>query len=206
MRTQALTASQKQLVEENIQLASYVARRFTNIMRYTGLDYDDLVSLAYMGLCRGARLYDPERSNPSTYLVRCCETTILQELRKWRTRRGSTQVISLESTAWFLDNPAATLGDVVADKDTDVESEAIAHVALRRVMEESTERELTILKLYNLGMSQSAISPIIGVSQSHVSRIIRGIRRRADEALAESDGRTRNEENSAIDQRAAAIG
>lgn len=163
MRTQALTASQKQLVEENIQLASYVARRFTNIMRYTGLDYDDLVSLAYMGLCRGARLYDPERSNPSTYLVRCCETTILQELRKWRTRRGSTQVISLESTAWFLDNPAATLGDVVADKDTDVESEAIAHVALGRVLAESTERELTILKLYNLGMSQSAISPIIGV-------------------------------------------
>lgn len=206
MRTQALTASQRRLVEDNIRLATFVAKRFTSVMEYAGLDFDDLFSLACLGLCHGAQLYNPAISKPSTYLCRCCESAILQELRKERRRRGIAQIVSLDAPAPCTLNAELTLGDVLEAHDTDVENEVIAHMALAHVLGEATELELTALQLYASGMNQTEIASIIGVSQSYVSRIIAKIRRRADEALAESDGRTRNEENAAIDQRAAAIG
>lgn len=202
MGTLPLTDSQRRLVEENIRLATYVAKRFTGVMECAGLDFDELFSLACIGLCHGARLYDPEVSKPSTYLCRCCETAILQELRKLRRQAQLVKTVSLDAPVGHLENDA-TLGDILEDLNTDVESEAIAHMVLSRIEEEATAQEQTVMQLYASGMRQMEIAPIVGVSQSYVSRILAKMRRRANEALTESDGR---ECNAAIDCRAEANG
>lgn len=205
MRTKALTDSQRRLVEDNIRLATFVAKRFTGAMECTGLDFDDLFSLACLGLCHGARLYNPAISKPSTYLCRCCESIILQELRKERRRMGIARTVSLDAPVpWNLD-AELTLGDVLEAPNT-VENEAIAHMALTHVLEEATELEQTALQLYASGMSQTEIALIVGVSQSYVSRILAKMRKRANEALAESDGRECNANRSAIDCRAESAG
>lgn len=206
MCTQTLTDGQRRLVEDNIRLATFIAKRFTGVMAYTGLDFDDLFSLACLGLCRGAQLYDPAISKPSTYLCRCCETAILHELCKIRRRRGIAHVVSLdESIPWFPD-AEVTLGDLLEDKATDVASDAVAHMALTHVLEEATERELTVLNLYASGMNQTEIAPIVGVAQTTVSRILAKVRRCANEVLAESDGRECHASGSAIDCRAESAG
>lgn len=202
MDAQALTDSQRRLVEDNIRLATFVAKRFTGIMECAGLDFDDLFSLACLGLCHGAQLYDPAISKPSTYLCRCCENAILQELRKLRRQAQLVKTVSLDAPVGHLENDV-TLGNILEDLNTDVESEAIAHMVLSRIEEEATAQELTVMQLYASGMRQTEIAPIVGVSQSYVSRILAKIRRRANEALAESDGR---ECHAAINRRAAAAG
>lgn len=204
MCAQALTDSQRRLVEENIRLATHVAKRFTNVLKCTGLDFDDLFSLACLGLCYGARLYNPALSKAS-YLYKCCENAILQELRKRRNRNQQARIVSMDASAWFLDTEA-TLGDILEDPDADVENEAIAHMALAHVLGEATERELMILKLYAIGMNQTEIAPIVGISQCHVSRILAKMRKRANEALTESDGRECNASRSGIDCRTESAG
>jgi len=57
------TAVSEELVAANLGLARQAAWRFH---RKTGQPYDDLEAVAYVGLIRGCRRYDPERVNPGS--------------------------------------------------------------------------------------------------------------------------------------------
>jgi hypothetical protein len=57
------TAGSEDLVTQNLGLARQAAWRFH---RRTGQPYDDLEAIAFVGLIRGCRRYDPERLNPGT--------------------------------------------------------------------------------------------------------------------------------------------
>jgi hypothetical protein len=59
----APTAVSEDLVTANLGLARQTAWRFH---RRTGQPYDDLEAIAFVGLIRGCRRYDPERLNPGT--------------------------------------------------------------------------------------------------------------------------------------------
>jgi RNA polymerase sigma factor (sigma-70 family) len=64
--------SKEELVTENMRLAPYCVRRFMSRYRIPaalGLDMDDLVSEAFLALCRAAELWDPSRGMFSTYAV-----------------------------------------------------------------------------------------------------------------------------------------
>lgn len=57
------TEHSEALVEANLGLARQAAWRWS---RKTGQAYDDLEAVAFMGLIRGCRRYDPQRINPGT--------------------------------------------------------------------------------------------------------------------------------------------
>jgi DNA-directed RNA polymerase specialized sigma subunit len=57
------TALSERLIRDNMALARSRAQRYAS---KTGQPYDDLESIAYMGLVRGCRAYDPARINPGT--------------------------------------------------------------------------------------------------------------------------------------------
>lgn len=57
------TEQSETLVEANLGLARQAAWRWS---RKTGQPYDDLEAVAFVGLIRGCRRYDPERLNPGT--------------------------------------------------------------------------------------------------------------------------------------------
>jgi RNA polymerase sigma factor (sigma-70 family) len=64
--------SREELVTENMRLAPYCVRRFLSRYRVPaalGLDTDDLISEAFLALCRAAELWDPSRGMFSTYAV-----------------------------------------------------------------------------------------------------------------------------------------
>ena len=100
------TAISEELITANIGLARQAAWRFH---RKTGQPYDDLEAIAYVGLIRGCRRYDPERLNPgsgqpyalSTIVVPFINGEILHWFRdkghaikfptKWREKWGKVQ-------------------------------------------------------------------------------------------------------------------
>ena len=69
----------KTLIERNLRLVVYIARKFEN----TGMDIEDLTSIGTIGLIKAINTYNPSRNiKLATYASRCIENEILMFLRK----------------------------------------------------------------------------------------------------------------------------
>ena len=67
------------LIEHNLRLVIYIARKFDN----TGADSDDLVSVGTIGLIKAVNSFDPAKNiKLATYASRCIENEILMYLRR----------------------------------------------------------------------------------------------------------------------------
>lgn len=83
------TATSEQLIQRNMGLARQQAWKYH---RKTGQPYDDLEAIAYLGLIRGCRRYDPERVNPGTGRPYALSTIVVPfiagEILHWFRDRG----------------------------------------------------------------------------------------------------------------------
>jgi len=67
------------LVEHNLRLVVYIARRFEN----TGVSLEDLISIGTIGLIKAIGTYRLDRKiRLATYASRCIENEILMHIRK----------------------------------------------------------------------------------------------------------------------------
>ena len=63
-----------QLIERNLRLVVYIARRFEN----TGVGIEDLISIGTIGLIKGVSTFRADKNvRLATYASRCIENTIL---------------------------------------------------------------------------------------------------------------------------------
>ena len=63
-----------QLIERNLRLVVYIARRFEN----TGINIEDLISIGTIGLIKAINTYKPAKNiKLATYASRCIENAIL---------------------------------------------------------------------------------------------------------------------------------
>ena len=85
------TATSEDLIAANLGLARQAAWRFH---RKTGQPYDDLEAVAYVGLIRGCRRYDPERVNPGSGKAYAISTVVCPfitgEILHWFRDKGHT--------------------------------------------------------------------------------------------------------------------
>ena len=66
--------AKSQLIERNLRLVVYLARRFEN----TGIHLEDLISIGTIGLIKAVGTYQPAKNiKLATYASRCIENTIL---------------------------------------------------------------------------------------------------------------------------------
>ena len=69
----------EKLIEHNLRLVVYIARRFEN----SGVDLDDLVSVGTIGLIKAVNSFNSDKNiKLATYASRCIENEILMHLRK----------------------------------------------------------------------------------------------------------------------------
>ena len=69
----------QKLIEHNLRLVVYIARRFEN----TGIHIEDLISIGTIGLIKAINTYNPDKKiKLATYASRCIENEILMYLRK----------------------------------------------------------------------------------------------------------------------------
>lgn len=162
------------LVEHNLRLVVYIARRFEN----TGVDLDDLVSVGTIGLIKAVNSFNAEKNiKLATYASRCIENEILMHLRRTVKLKSEVSFDEPLNTDWegnelMLSDVMGTDGDVVYKKiENGVETELLG-VALTRL----NDREREIMELrYGLNggeeKTQREVADMLGISQSYISRL-----------------------------------
>ena len=73
------TAMRQTLIERNLRLVVYIARKFEN----TGVNVEDLISIGTIGLIKAVNTFDTNKKiKLATYASRCIENEILMHLRR----------------------------------------------------------------------------------------------------------------------------
>jgi RNA polymerase sigma factor (sigma-70 family) len=160
-----MTAQQQSLVTENIKLAHFAAHKWP----IYGIEYDDLLQIASVGLCKAAMTYSKEKSKFSTYGLFCARNELLMAARK---QGHQLQCVSLDMEMQDTDGSPTPLGAFIPSK-LNIESEVAANDALRSIRMSPIERDVVNLRL--AGLSQRECSMVIGYSQGWISRILKKV-------------------------------
>ena len=166
--------AKQHLVEHNLRLVVYIARRFEN----TQTSLEDLISIGTIGLIKAISTYDPDKKiKLATYASRCIENEILMHLRK--TANQKTEVSLDEPINMDCDGNELLLIDILGT-DEDLVSknleEDVDLRVLRHILSELPPREKEIVLMrYGLQgrqeQTQKEVAQIMGISQSYISRL-----------------------------------
>lgn len=166
--------ARKELIEHNLRLVVYIARRFEN----TGIGIEDLISIGTIGLIKAVGTYQPDKNiKLATYASRCIENEILMHLRKNANRKGEVSFDEPLNTDW--DGNELLLSDVLGTEEDLVErpiEEAVDRSLLASALEMLSDREREIITLrFGLGgrqeKTQKEVADHMGISQSYISRL-----------------------------------
>lgn len=169
------------LIEHNLRLVVYIARRFEN----TGINIEDLISIGTIGLIKAVGTYQPAKSiKLATYASRCIENEILMHLRKTASQKAELSFDEPLNTDWdgnelLLSDILGTDGDLVMRPiEADVDRQL-----LQQAMERLDQREKQIIILrFGLGgcreRTQKEVADFLGISQSYISRLEKRIIKR----------------------------
>lgn len=162
------------LIERNLRLVVYIARRFEN----TGINIEDLISIGTIGLIKAVGTYQPAKSiKLATYASRCIENEILMYLRKTSSQKTELSLDEPLNTDWdgnelLLSDVLGTDGDLVMQPiEADVDRQLLQE-ALRQL--DDRERQIITLR-FGLGgckeRTQKEVADMLGISQSYISRL-----------------------------------
>ncbi len=175
------------LIERNLRLVVYIAKRFEN----TGVYIEDLISIGTLGLIKAVNTFCADKNiKLATYASRCIENEILMYIRKNAGRSGEISIDEPLNVDW--DGNELLLSDILStDEDSAVEEimhrEEIdtIHSAVNSL--EPRERQIIILR-YGLDgnpeMTQKDVADFLGISQSYISRLEKKIIARLHEELS----------------------
>ena len=167
-------AARQTLIERNLRLVVYSARRFEN----TGINIEDLISIGTIGLIKAINTFRADKNiKLATYASRCIENEILMYLRKNSSQRTEVSLDEPLNTDWdgkelLLSDVLGTEGDVVmrpieADVDRKLLRDAVAKLSGR-------EQEIITMR-FGLGgrreLTQKEVADRLGISQSYISRL-----------------------------------
>jgi len=167
------TAKQR-LVEHNLRLVVYIARRFEN----TGINLEDLISIGTIGLIKAIGTYRMEKKiKLATYASRCIENEILMHIRKISGQRA--EVSLNEPINMDCDGNELQLGDILGTEDDMILGrleEDVDISVLRQSLTLLSDREREIIGMrYGLEgrkeQTQKEVARIMGISQSYISRL-----------------------------------
>ena len=173
--------AKQQLVEHNLRLVVYIARRFEN----TGTGLEDLISIGTIGLIKAIGTYRRDKNiKLATYASRCIENEILMHIRKTTNQR--TEVSLDEPINMDCDGNELLLSDILGtDEDMILRplEDDVDLCVLRQALGELPEREREIV-LMRFGLegrkelTQKEVAQKMGISQSYISRLEKRIMQR----------------------------
>ncbi len=181
--------AKSKLVEHNLRLVVYIAKRFENI----GADIEDVISIGTIGLMKAVNSYDPDKNiKLATYASRCIENEILMYIRKNSGQRAEVSIDEPLKVDW--DGNELLLSDILGgDEDQiyrDMETEEDKRTIYRALSElDAREREIIMLRFGLNGsgreLTQKEVADLLGISQSYISRLEKRIIARLKEEIAD---------------------
>ncbi len=166
--------AKKTLIEHNLRLVVYIARRFEN----TGVGIEDLISIGTIGLIKAVNTFKADKKiKLATYSSRCIENEILMHIRKISGQKVEMSLDEPINTDW--DGNELLLSDILGtDGDTVMRpmEDDVDHQLLREALDRLPEREKQIMVLrYGLEgkkeKTQKEVADMMGISQSYISRL-----------------------------------
>lgn len=143
--TQDEKGAKSQLIEHNLRLVVYIAKKFDN----TGVGVEDLISIGTIGLIKAINSYNPEKNiKLATYASRCIENEILMYLR--RSNKIKTEISIDEPLNQDGDGNELLLSDILGT-EPDITSRRIEDEVDKKLLKASIEklnhREKNIMEL-----------------------------------------------------------
>ena len=166
--------ARKELIEHNLRLVVYIARRFEN----TGINIEDLISIGTIGLIKAVGTYRTDKNiKLATYASRCIENEILMHIRKIANQK--TEVSLDEPINMDYDGNELLLSDILGtDEDMILRplEDDVDLRLLRQAVQELPERERQIVGMrFGLWgqqeLTQKEVAQKMGISQSYISRL-----------------------------------
>lgn len=162
------------LIEHNLRLVVYIARRFEN----TGVGLEDLVSIGTIGLIKAIGTFKGDKNiKLATYASRCIENEILMHLRKISSQRTEVSLDEPLHTDW--DGNELLLSDILGTDGDEVSrglEDDVERQLLRQAMDRLPERDRMIIDM-RFGLdghseyTQKEVADMLGISQSYISRL-----------------------------------
>ena len=178
--------AKQKLIEHNLRLVVYIARRFEN----TGVHLEDLISLGTIGLIKGISTYRREKNiKLATYASRCIENEILMHVRKIACQKAE---ISLdEPNNMDYDGNELLLSDILGTDENIVTGrmdDAVDLLILRKALQDLPPREKEIICMrYGLDgyreLTQKEVAQKLKISQSYISRLEKRIMQRLKQEM-----------------------
>ena len=166
--------AKQQLIERNLRLVVFIARRFEN----TGVNLEDLISIGTIGLIKAIGTYRRDKNiKLATYASRCIENEILMHIRKISNQK--TEVSLDEPINMDYDGNELLLSDILGTDEDMILRPMEADVdlrILRQAVKElpGREREIVVMRFGLEGhqeLTQKEVAQKMGISQSYISRL-----------------------------------
>ncbi len=162
------------LIERNLRLVVYIARKFEN----TGIYVEDLISIGTIGLIKAINTFDPAKKiKLATYASRCIENEILMYMRKNQNKRTEISIDEPLNVDWdgnelLLSDILGTDSDVISKNIEDQVDKKLLLTALKKL----PDRERQIMQMrFGLfetkELTQKEVADLLGISQSYISRL-----------------------------------
>ncbi|OUP50715.1 RNA polymerase sporulation sigma factor SigE [Lachnoclostridium sp. An181] len=176
LATESAEESRKLLIEHNLRLVVYIAKKFDN----TGVGVEDLISIGTIGLIKAINTFKPDKNiKLATYASRCIENEILMYLR--RTSKTKMEVSINEPLNVDWDGNELLLSDILGtEEDTiskDLESEVERKILSKAIASLSNRERMIVTMRFGLDSvddkekTQKEVAELLGISQSYISRL-----------------------------------
>lgn len=174
LKEQGDEGATEKLVEHNLRLVAYIARKFDN----ASIDYEDLIAIGAIGLIKAVRTFKSDKNiRLATYASRCIENEILMQIRKTSKIKSD---ISLDNPLCEdYDGNQLVLADIIPADDDFIE-ETVDKPSEKQVIGKlidklgRREREIMVLRYGLEGqdeLTQREVAIKLGISQSYISRL-----------------------------------
>jgi len=166
--------AKRRLVEHNLRLVVYIARRFEG----SSTNIEDLISIGTIGLIKAVGTYRTDKNiKLATYASRCIENEILMHMRKISNQKAEVSLdepINMDGEGNEL-----LLSDILGTEEDVIQrpmEEAVDIMILKKAVSDLPDREREII-LMRYGMqgrkelTQKEVAQYMGISQSYISRL-----------------------------------
>ncbi len=181
--TERDTEMKSLLVEHNLRLVVYIAKKFDN----TGVGVEDLISIGTIGLIKAINTFNPDKNiKLATYASRCIENEILMYLRRNNKTKLEVSIDEPLNVDW--DGNELLLSDILGTEEDVIYrniEEEVDRKLLRKALSKLSDRERIIVDLrFGLGTddgmerTQKEVADLLGISQSYISRLEKKIIKR----------------------------
>ena len=167
-------AAKQLLIERNLRLVVFIARRFEN----TGVNLEDLISIGTIGLIKAIGTYRTDKNiKLATYASRCIENEILMHIRKIAPLKAEVSLdepinMDYDGNELLLSDILGTEEDMILRPMEDDVDLCILRQAVKELP--PREREIVVMRYGLEGhqeLTQKEVARIMGISQSYISRL-----------------------------------